>query len=141
MPKASYPIRVIRDVPAVTAPAEISVTNADQLRIVLLEAASRGTGTLVLDMTSTRQCDAAGWHVLERAQQRAVASQGELRLVIIGAAMHNGLAAAGLNWVIPYYASLGEAVTLPLLSKRQSGGSRHAAGRRWLRRPAASSRD
>jgi anti-anti-sigma regulatory factor len=85
MPQASYPIVMIADIPVVTVPPEITSGNADQLRIALLEAAVRGTGTLVLDMTSTWRCDASGCRVLERAHRRAVASHGELRLVIASA--------------------------------------------------------
>ena len=47
-------------VPVVTAPAEIDITNAEQLRAALLNSAARGHATVVLDMTHTRFCDCAG---------------------------------------------------------------------------------
>jgi anti-anti-sigma regulatory factor len=49
-----YPVEIVRGVPVVAAPAEIDARNADWLRAVLLEAACRGHGTFVVDMTGTR---------------------------------------------------------------------------------------
>jgi hypothetical protein len=49
-----YPVEMVRGVPVVAAPAEIDARNADWLRAVLLEAACRGHGTFVVDMTGTR---------------------------------------------------------------------------------------
>ena len=43
---------MINGVPVVEAPEEIDICNAEQLRIVLLEAASRGHATIVVDMTA-----------------------------------------------------------------------------------------
>lgn len=71
---------MINSVPVVTAPAEIDITTAEQLRTVLLHAANRGYATVVVDMTLTRFCDSAGLTVLVRAHKRAVADGGELRL-------------------------------------------------------------
>jgi anti-anti-sigma factor len=71
---------MINGVPIVTAPAEIDITTAEQLRTVPLHAANRGYATVVVDMTLTRFCDSAGQTVLVRAHKRAVADGGELRL-------------------------------------------------------------
>ena len=68
--------------PIVAAPQEIDVTNAEALRMELLEAAAHGYGTLVADMTLTRFCDSSGIHTLLAAHQRAQAEGGELLLVI-----------------------------------------------------------
>ena len=56
MPDHRYPL-MINGVPVAEAPEEIDICNAEQLRIVLLEAASRGHATIVADMTRTRFCD------------------------------------------------------------------------------------
>jgi anti-sigma B factor antagonist len=77
-----YPIEVVNGVPVVAAPAEIDASNADWLRAVLLEAACRGHGTFVVDMTGTQFCASAGVGALVRAHTRALAEGGELRLVI-----------------------------------------------------------
>lgn len=68
----------------VSPPAEIDITNADQLRAALLSAlsASRKRPAVVVDMCQTVFCDSAGLQVLVRAHNRARADRGELRLVI-----------------------------------------------------------
>lgn len=81
MPDHRYPL-MINGVPVAEAPEEIDICNAEQLRIVLLEAASRGHATIVVDMTRTRFCDSSGFSVLVAAHQRALAEGGGLRLVI-----------------------------------------------------------
>src|SRR6266705_3607713 len=81
VPDHRYPL-MINGVPVVEAPEEIDICNAEQLRIVLLEAASRGHATIVVDMTRTRFCDSSGFSVLVAAHQRALAEGGGLRLVI-----------------------------------------------------------
>ena len=45
-----------------TAPPEIDITTADQLRSVLLDTASRGHATVVVDLTLTQFCDCCGLH-------------------------------------------------------------------------------
>jgi len=73
---------MINGVPVVEAPEEIDICNAEQLRIVRLEAASRGHATIVVDMTRPRFCDSSGYSVLLAAPPRALAEGGGLRLVI-----------------------------------------------------------
>ena len=68
MPEASFPVEVVSGVPVVTAPAEIDITNAAGLRAALLDAATHGSPTLVVDMAQTQFCDSAGLNVLVRAQ-------------------------------------------------------------------------
>jgi len=82
VPEAKYPVEMISGVPVVTAAADIDVTTADQLRLVLLEAAARGHTTVVVDMTRTQFCDCSGLGVLVRAHKRALGEGGGLRLVI-----------------------------------------------------------
>jgi len=76
-------------------------SNADWLRLVL-EAARRGHGTFVVDMTGTRYCDLAGVEVLVRAHTRALADGGELRLVRPATAVVLLMfACSGIDQVIP----------------------------------------
>ena len=82
MPDVSYLVEMIAGVPVVTPPAEIDLTTADQLQLVLLEAAAQGDATVVVDMTDTKFCDSAGLSVLARAHKRALEEGGELRLVM-----------------------------------------------------------
>jgi anti-sigma B factor antagonist len=110
MPGARYPIEIVSGVPVVAAPEEIDVSNADWLRAVVLEAACRGHGTFVVDMSRTRICAAAGLSVLVRAHKRAVAEGGELRLVIPAPALLRVLAVTGLDRLIPIFPGLDQAL-------------------------------
>jgi anti-anti-sigma factor len=110
MPEASFPVEVISGVPVVTAPEEIDITNAAGLRAALLEAATHGSGTLVVDMAQTQICDAAGLNVLVRAHQRARADGGQLLLVIGAAAVLRIFAVTGIDHLIPTFPNLEQAL-------------------------------
>jgi len=103
------PYAVVDGVPVVTAPEEIDITNAPDLRSAMLEAASDGRGTLVLDMTHTRFCDSSGIHTLLAVHRRAQADGGELLLVIPDPAALRVFAITGIDRVIRNVASLEEA--------------------------------
>src|SRR6516164_2537044 len=81
MPGVRFPV-MINGIPVVTAPAEIDIITAGQLRTVLLHSAAHGHAAIVVDMTGTRFCDSTGFSVLVRAHRRAVADGGGVRLVI-----------------------------------------------------------
>jgi len=102
---------MINGVPVVAAPAEIDVTGAEQLRVVLLRSAARGHATIGVDMTRTRFCDSAGLTVLVRAHRRALAESGELRAVMPGGGpVARIFAITRLDRVIPVFGSLDEAL-------------------------------
>jgi anti-sigma B factor antagonist len=110
MPDASFPVETVSGVPVVATPEEIDITNAAGLRAALLEAAGRRPGGFVVDMSRTQFCDTAGIHALVLAHKRAGAEGGDIRLVITGAAVLRIFAITGLDNVIPYFASLEEAL-------------------------------
>lgn len=111
MPATGYPVHVADGVPVITAPAEIDVTTAGELRAVLSGWRTRGYATVVMDMTGTHFCDSAGLNELMRAHRRAVADGGGLRLVIAADdAVLRIFTLIGLDRVIPRFASLGEAL-------------------------------
>jgi anti-sigma B factor antagonist len=111
MAGVSYPIEMVNGVPVVAAPEEIDASNADCLHAVLREAAARGHGTFVVDLTRTQFCASAGVEVLARAHNRAVAEGGELRLVMpTSASVLRVFALTGIDQVIPTFPSLYEAV-------------------------------
>ena len=111
MPDVRYPVEMVSGVPVVAASAEIDVTTADQLWMVLLEAAAHGHATIVVDMTRTRFCDSSGLSVLVRAQKRALEEGGELRLVIpADGAVSRVFTLTSLYRFIPRFASLSEAL-------------------------------
>lgn len=110
MPDSQYPITMVRGVPVVTAPEEIDIANADGLRAALLQAAARGSPTLVIDMTRTRFCDTAGLHALVGAHKQALAEGGRLQLATSSPTILRILAITGIDRVIPQFASLDSAL-------------------------------
>jgi anti-sigma B factor antagonist len=111
MPEVRYRYRMVSGVPVVTAPAEIDVASAYQLRRALLQAAAGGHATVVVDLAGTRFCDSAGLNPLLRAHKRALAGGGGLRLVIpAGAPVLRIFTVTGLDRVIPQFDSLGQAL-------------------------------
>jgi len=110
MPETRFPVELVEGVPVVGAPEEIDITNANDLRAAVLEAAGHGPGTLVVDMTRTRFCDSAGLHVLVSAHRRALAEGGAILLVISGGAVLRILTLTGIDGVILNFASLDEAL-------------------------------
>jgi anti-sigma B factor antagonist len=111
MPDDRFPVEVVHGVPVVTVPEEIDVTNAEGLRTALLQAASNGHGTLVVDMTRTRFCDSSALHTMIAAHKRAQAEGREVRLVITAAPVLRVFALTGMDRVIPNFTTLAEALT------------------------------
>ncbi len=111
MPDNRYPL-MINGVAVVTAPAEIDIANAEQLRMVLLEAGRRGHArVVVVDMTRTRYCDSAGFSALVAAHKRALAEGGGLRLVIpADSRVLRIFTVIGLDRFIPRFGSLEQAL-------------------------------
>lgn len=111
MPDVSYPVEMIIGVPVVTAPAEIEITTAEQLRAVLTAVAAQGHTTVVVDMTRTQFCDSSGLGVLIRAHKKALEGGGELRLVIpADGAVFRVFTMTSLYRFIPRFGSLQEAL-------------------------------
>jgi anti-sigma B factor antagonist len=132
MPEGSHPFQVVSGVPVVAVPEEIDVTNAGWLRSVLLQAADRGRGRFVVDMTDTQFCASAGIGVLVRAHRRALAEGGELRLVIpTSGAVQRIFALTGIDQLIPSFAALDEALEpAPAAARRRHRRRRRKAGER-----------
>ena len=110
MPEARFPVEVTEGVPVVAAPEEIDITNAEELRTALLEAAARGHGTFAADLSLTRFCDSSALQALVAAHRRARAQDGEMLLVIPDAAVLRVFAITGMDQVIPSFATLAEAL-------------------------------
>jgi anti-sigma B factor antagonist len=103
---AGFPVGMITGIPVVGTPAEIDITNAPGLAKALADAAARGNGTLVVDMSLTQFCDTAGIHALVAAHRRAVAGDGRLLLVTAAIAVQRIFAITGLDQVIASFTSL-----------------------------------
>ena len=110
MQDGRFPIEVVNGVPVAAAPEEIDITNAQELRAVLLEAAAHGHGTVVADLTRTRFCDSSGLHTLLAAHKRAQAEGGELLLAITAAPVLRVLAMTSIDRMIPTFTSVGQAL-------------------------------
>jgi anti-anti-sigma regulatory factor len=94
MAAAGYPVTMAGDLPVVTAPEEITESDADQLRIACRRL-SVARGTMVLDLTRTRRCAPAAVRVLARAQLWALSDHGELRLAGLSTSVRADLAGLG----------------------------------------------
>ena len=104
MSAIDYRFQMARGVPVVTAPSEIDMTTAGQLRAILLEWHTRGHTTMVVDMTATQFCDSAGLRELVWAHKRAVAEGGGLRLVLPpDGAVPRVFTFTGLDRLIPHF--------------------------------------
>jgi len=114
----SFSVEVVSGVPVVTAPEEIDITNAPELRAALLEAAAHGPGALVADLTRTQFCDSSGLYTLLAAHKRTQAEGGEMLLVISGTAVLRVFAITGADRIVPNFASLEDA-----LAQTSAGGS------------------
>ena len=102
---------MINGVAVVSAPAEIDIANAEQLRTVLIEAGRPGNARVVVDMTRTPYCDSAGFSALVAAHKWALAEGGGLRLIIpADSRVLRIFTVIGLGRFIPRFASLEQAL-------------------------------
>ena len=104
---------MVGGMPVVRPPAKIDVTNADALSATLLAVPGRGQATLAVNMKRTHFCDSAALHVLVRAQERAPAEGGELRLAIRNAGLLRMFAVAGVDQMFPVFSRLRQAMDQP----------------------------
>jgi anti-sigma B factor antagonist len=102
-------IRWIGPHAVVTVPAEIDVTNADEIGQALLAAASRAATVLIIDMSGTTFCDSAGVAAIIAAHKQATVTGTQLRLV--ATAVLRILTLTGAGQLIPIYPTLEAALT------------------------------
>ncbi len=110
MSDSRYPIQIVRGVPVIEAPGTLDLRSADILRTTLLHLGAAGHVTVVVDMSATTGCDAAGRAELTRAYKLAAAEGGDLRLVTGPQALAQVLAGSGLDRVIRQFPSVAAAV-------------------------------
>ena len=104
-----FPVHLTGGLPVVSAPAELDVTKAVQLRTALLSAGGQ-CATVVVDMSRTVFCDSASLSALLQAHMRAMADGGEVRLVITAAQILRIFALTGADRLFPIFVSLTEAL-------------------------------
>jgi anti-sigma B factor antagonist len=75
-----FPVRWSDATAVVEFPAEVDLTVADAAREAMLAALNQGAKLLVVDMTATTFCDSSGITAIVRADRRAVAGGGLVRV-------------------------------------------------------------
>jgi len=94
----------------VSLPAEIDLTNADEVRDALRVAARHGAAVLVIDMSATTFCDSAGVQVIIDAynvidtQNQTAATRTHVRLV--ATAVRRIFTLVGIDQLMPVYPSV-----------------------------------
>ena len=92
-----------------TLPARIDIAASRSL-CGQLGSALTATATVIADMTATTFCDSSGVRILLLAQEQAIATGVELRLVVSSAAVLRAMATTGADWLLPIYPSLEDAL-------------------------------
>ena len=102
-----------RGVQAVVAlPAEIDVTNCDEVHDQLVATYGPGVGIVIADLTSTVFCDSSGVHAIMRAYERAATRDVQLWLAVPqDGSVHRVLQLTGVGRLMPVYPSLQEAMS------------------------------
>jgi anti-sigma B factor antagonist len=96
----------------VELPAEIDVTNSEQVYQQLVAVLRPGVGTVVADMTGTIFCDSSGVHAIMHAYGTADARDVRIRLAVSpSTSVRRVLELIGVGRLIPVYPSLEEALT------------------------------
>ena len=94
----------------VTLPEHIDRSDADRVREQLLLVINRGAVALIADLAATLSCDYSGTDALARANQRAVASGTELRIVVTADVVRRLLSLSGLDRLVSVYPTLDAAL-------------------------------
>jgi anti-sigma B factor antagonist len=94
----------------VPLPAEIDITNAEEVLDRICAALEPGSATVIADMTATTFCDSSGVRHLLLAHRRASASGTQLRFAVPAASpVRRILAFTGADQVVAVYPTLDEA--------------------------------
>jgi anti-anti-sigma factor len=96
--------------PVVPAPAEVDVTNADELGQAVRACADAGHAVVVVDMRHTTFCDSAAVNVLLQEHKRLAAAGGGLHFVATAASVLRLFDILGVDRLVPTFSSLDEAV-------------------------------
>jgi anti-sigma B factor antagonist len=94
----------------VRLPAEIEAEDAEQVRDTLLAVLNRDITNLVIDMTRTSFCGAAGASAIARAHQRALASGAQILVAAPVPIVRRMLAIAGLDRLVRIFPTLAAAL-------------------------------
>lgn len=94
----------------VVLPAEIDVTNSDQVLAKLTATLAPGVSLVIVDMTSTMFCDTSGVRTLLHAHDRAADERIEMRFAVSPeGSVRRVLEITGIIRLLPVYLTLDEA--------------------------------
>ena len=105
-----YPVLWAGQRAVVVLPGHMDVSNAAEVRSELLAVINRGATVMIADMSATVSCDHSGAEAVARAHQRAVVSGTDLRLVVTSHSVMHEITVGGLDWLMPVYDSLEQAL-------------------------------
>jgi len=95
----------------VVLPAEIDVTNSEQVYEQLLAVLAPGVHTVIADMMATVFCDSSGVHAIMHAYEAAAARDVQMRLAVSPAtSVRRVLELIGVGRLMPVHSSLAEAL-------------------------------
>lgn len=95
----------------VELPAEIDVTNSQQVLVLLVTALAPGVEVVIADLTSTSFCDSSGVRAIVHAHERAAARSIRLQLAVPPeGSVHRVFQLTGIGSLMPLYPSLEEAI-------------------------------
>jgi anti-sigma B factor antagonist len=95
----------------VQLPAEIDVTNSDQVYDRLVAALAPGVQIVIADLTSTSFCDSSGVRMIARAQESTAARGVRLQLAVPPeGSVRRVLQLTGVGSLMAIYPSLEEAI-------------------------------
>jgi anti-sigma B factor antagonist len=105
------PTRWLGSWAVVTLPAEIDVSNSQQISQELASVADQGAVMLIVDMTATTFCDTSGARELIAARKHARAGGAEIRLVVKAHAVLRVFEIIGLGDLFDIFADLAAALS------------------------------
>ena len=94
-------------------PAEVDISNVEQVRADLLDVVAQNASMVIADMTATTFCDSAGVTTLVLAVRKANASGAGLRVAASAPAVTRVLAITGVDRLIEIYPSVAAAIADP----------------------------
>ena len=94
-------------------PAEVDISNVEQVRADLLGVVAQNASLVIADMTATTFCDSAGVTTLVHVVRKANASGAGLRVAASAPAVTRVLAITGVDRLIDIYPSVAAAMADP----------------------------
>ena len=105
-----YPVLWAGQQAVVVLPDRMDLSNAADIRTELLAVINRGPTVMIADMSATDSCDHSGAEAVARAYRRAMVSGTDLRLVITSQTVRREIKVSGLDWLVPVYHCLEQAL-------------------------------